>query len=264
MSQNERQGDPEDIASRADELLQALDQPTPLPPSPSMETSQSGVSAGRSNKRPNTPPGRESSVSHFPATASSRSGIPRSFLLGSLTAFVVMVIGLASINLTETRIRGSSPQGMNPAPKAEQHLDSSEPAVPVVVDPRISEMSPPEQQLQPKDNSGSMSSDSSLSESGWEPCTFRSYRDSSTKTLSCQASVSTNTNGHTVYNVRWSDGYTSSYVFWSSGNVEIFSKDGQGKPDREAGQFTSNSEGVEMTSSLGSVTFLAGLDPDVN
>ncbi len=61
--------------------------------------------------------------------------------------------------------------------------------------------------------------------------------------------------------VNFSDGYDASYVFWRTGAVEIFSKDGQGKLDMTPGTWESNTEGqVVITSKTVSVTTFSGLN----
>lgn len=95
-------------------------------------------------------------------------------------------------------------------------------------------------------------------------CFFRSYKKSRGEDIGCTVRSRTNVNGHRVYDVAWADGYESSYVFWDHGEVEILSKDGAGEPDAHRGRFTVHSDGVEITSNEGSITFLPRLDPQAN
>lgn len=177
-----------------------------------------------------------------------------------------MVVGLASLNGTRTvtNTSHSSPPERNLAPTTENRRDTNETESRAPAETQPPERSAAERPLPPQETVSSSSSPSSRDGSVWESCTFRSYRDASAKELPCQASALTNSNGHTAYDVRWADGYRSTYVFWSNGAVEILSKDGQGKADRNLGRFSRRSDGVEVVSSQGSVTVLAGLDPVEN
>lgn len=95
-------------------------------------------------------------------------------------------------------------------------------------------------------------------------CFFQSYKKPNGEEIGCSVSSRTNTNGHTVYDVAWSDGYRSSYVFWKGGTVEILSKGGTGALDTNRGNFLRRSEGVEVTSNEGSITILRDLNPQEN
>ncbi len=103
-------------------------------------------------------------------------------------------------------------------------------------------MSRTEMALPPRETSSASTSASPRQGSAGQLGTTRSYRDDSSRELPCQASALTNSNGQ----------------------VEILSKDGQGRADRKLGRFSRRSDGVEVVSSLGSVTVLAGLDPVEN
>lgn len=175
-----------------------------------------------------------------------------------------MAVGLASLNRSVTNTSDSSSPERNLAPTTESRRDTNETEARAPAEIQPPERSAAERPLPPQETVSPSSSASSRDGSVWEPCTFRSYRDASAKELPCEASALTNSNGHTVYNVRWADGYRSTYVFWNNGAVEIFSKDGQGKADRNLGHFSRRSDGVEVVSSQGSVTVLAGLDPVEN
>lgn len=177
-----------------------------------------------------------------------------------------MVVGLASLDRRSTLTNSSSPSSpeRNLAPTTEIRLDTNETEARVPAETRPPERSVAERSLPQEETVSPSSSTSSKDTSVWESCTFRSYRDTSAKELPCEASALTNSNGHTVYDVRWADGYRSTYVFWKNGVVEILSKDGEGKADRNLGRFSRRSNGVEVVSSHGSITVLAGLDPVEN
>lgn len=95
-------------------------------------------------------------------------------------------------------------------------------------------------------------------------CFFQSYKNSQGEEIGCSLSSRVNSNGHTVYDVAWADGCSSSYVFWRDGEVEILSKRGGGRPDSHLGTFEQFRDGVAIASNEGSVTFLPGLDPERN
>ena len=74
-----------------------------------------------------------------------------------------------------------------------------------------------------------------------------------------------NTNGHTVYDAKWSDGEESSYVFWSNGHAEIFSKDGTGATVRTAANFKRLDNGsLEIIAETNSVTIFPSFNPATN
>jgi hypothetical protein len=95
-------------------------------------------------------------------------------------------------------------------------------------------------------------------------CFFQSYRKPQGESISCSISSRRNSNGHSVYDVAWGDGYRSSYVFWSDGAVEILSKGGDGQLDRHIGRFQQHRDGVAISSNEGSITFLPNLEPSLN
>jgi len=94
-----------------------------------------------------------------------------------------------------------------------------------------------------------------------QSCFFKSYKTSQGEEISCTQRRRVNTNGHTVYDVAWGDGYLSSYVFWSDGRVEIHSRGDDGQQTAHVGEFEQFSDGVAIASNEGSLTFLPGLDP---
>ncbi|MCP9928825.1 S1C family serine protease [Cyanobium sp. CH-040] len=95
-------------------------------------------------------------------------------------------------------------------------------------------------------------------------CVFQSYKTPQAEEIGCSVSTRRNSNGHTVYDVAWADGYRSSYVFWRDGDVEILSKGGAGQPDTHLGTFEPFRDGVAITSNEGSVTVLPNLEPSLN
>ena len=63
----------------------------------------------------------------------------------------------------------------------------------------------------------------------------------------------------------WSDGYSSSYVFWSNGQAEIFSKDGTGKNIRTAGKFERLSNGsIKIAAETNETTIFPSFNPATN
>ena len=74
-----------------------------------------------------------------------------------------------------------------------------------------------------------------------------------------------NVNGHIAYDAQWSDGYKSTYVFWSNGDVEIFSKDGSGDIERTPARYSRENNGeIKITANTGSVTIFPNLNPSAN
>jgi len=79
------------------------------------------------------------------------------------------------------------------------------------------------------DASGSRSSDGvqdteTSSSSVERKCTLLGFSGNPSEELGCSLRSRVNSNGNTVYDISWSDGDQSTYVFWRSGNVEIISK----------------------------------------
>ena len=74
-----------------------------------------------------------------------------------------------------------------------------------------------------------------------------------------------NLNGHTVYDAKWSDGYESSYVFWSNRHAEIFSKDGAGSITRTDAKFERQTDGsLKIIADTNSVTIFPSFNPATN
>lgn len=74
-----------------------------------------------------------------------------------------------------------------------------------------------------------------------------------------------NSNNHQVYDVTWSDGYKSSYVFWQNGTVEIFSKNGGGQTLRTLAQFKiTNDQDCIIRVNSGATTVLGKFKPRNN
>jgi hypothetical protein len=94
---------------------------------------------------------------------------------------------------------------------------------------------------------------------------FKSARTGSTEEFGVRLSKRVNENGHVVYDAAWSDGYWSSYVYWSDGQVEIFSKNGNDEIERTFGRFRHNSKGdCVVHASTDAITIFPSLDPAVN
>ncbi len=125
MSQNEHRVDPEDIAARAEELLLELDESTPQPSSPPLDASEPGSPPGRNSRPPVPSPSPTEPASRIPPTTATHAGLPLSFLLGSMTGFVVMVRLVASLNRTASTTSGSSSPGRDLAPAAKGHRETS-------------------------------------------------------------------------------------------------------------------------------------------
>ena len=74
-----------------------------------------------------------------------------------------------------------------------------------------------------------------------------------------------NSNGHTVYDAKWADGYESSYVFWSNRHAEIFSKDGAGSTMRTEAKFERLNDGsLKITADTNSITIFPSFNPATN
>ena len=94
---------------------------------------------------------------------------------------------------------------------------------------------------------------------------FRSGRTGKDELIGVSLSSRVNTNGHTVYDAEWSDGYDSSYVFWSNGRAEIFSKDGAGETIRTAANFKRLVNGsIQIIAETDSVTIFPSFNPATN
>ena len=91
---------------------------------------------------------------------------------------------------------------------------------------------------------------------------FTSYKTfNKTETFTVNTSVRTNNNNHKVLDVKYSDGYNASYVFWKNGSVEIFTKLGNGKLDMTPGTWKYAHSATIITSKMGSVTSFGGTNP---
>ena len=74
-----------------------------------------------------------------------------------------------------------------------------------------------------------------------------------------------NVNNHYVYDVKWSDGYTSSYIFWRSGDVEIFSKNGKGQAIKTMARFKIyGNRNCLIVTNAGAVTLFGQFKPIKN
>ena len=94
---------------------------------------------------------------------------------------------------------------------------------------------------------------------------FKSGRTGKTEIIGVSLSQRKNVNGHIVYDASWADGYGSSYVFWSNGKVEIFSKNGVGEIERTNARFRRMSNGdCVITADTNAVTTFPRFSPVVN
>ena len=94
---------------------------------------------------------------------------------------------------------------------------------------------------------------------------YKSGRTGKTEMIGVTLSKRTNTNGHITYDAQWADGYKSSYVFWSYGRAEIFSKNGAGDIERTNARYRRNSNGdCVITADTGAVTTFPRFDPVTN
>lgn len=96
------------------------------------------------------------------------------------------------------------------------------------------------------------------------PCSITSYRDQEQQEFTCSVESRTNNNGHTIYDVSWSDGNKSTYVFWKDGNVEIIVLDSDKKPNVHTGTYTIGGDSVQIRSNEGSVTVIDDISPVLN
>ena len=94
---------------------------------------------------------------------------------------------------------------------------------------------------------------------------FKSGRTGKAEIIGVSLSQRKNVNDHIVYDASWADGYTSKYVFWSNGKVEIFSKNGAGKLERTNAWFRRMSNGdCVITAETNAVTTFPRFSPVVN
>ena len=94
---------------------------------------------------------------------------------------------------------------------------------------------------------------------------FKSGRTGKTEIIGVSLSQRKNVNGHIVYDASWADGYGSSYVFWSNGKAEIFSKNGVGEIERTNARFRKMSNGdCVITADTNAVTTFPRFSPVVN
>ena len=94
---------------------------------------------------------------------------------------------------------------------------------------------------------------------------FKSGRTGKTEIIGVSLSQRKNVNAHIVYDASWADGYSSSYVFWSNGKAEIFSKNGVGEIERTNARFRRMSNGdCVITADTNAVTTFPRFSPVVN
>jgi S1-C subfamily serine protease len=99
-----------------------------------------------------------------------------------------------------------------------------------------------------------------IAQSPQATCFFQSYKTGQGEEIGCSLSRRENSNGHTVYEVAWADGYSSSYVFLDNGKVEIHAQGAPGEPNTHMGEFEQFRDGVAIKSNEGSITYLPSLD----
>lgn len=93
-------------------------------------------------------------------------------------------------------------------------------------------------------------------------CTIISYSASEGEGKPCSLQSRVNSNGNTVYDVKWPNGERSVYVFWSTGNVELLKVPGDNEP--ASGTFTVSASGLEIKQSEGTVIIIPNFTPKVN
>ena len=93
----------------------------------------------------------------------------------------------------------------------------------------------------------------------------RPFSTGKTEIIGVSLSQRKNVNAHIVYDASWADGYSSSYVFWSNGKAEIFSKNGVGEIERTNARFRRMSNGdCVITADTNAVTTFPLFSPVMN
>ena len=94
---------------------------------------------------------------------------------------------------------------------------------------------------------------------------YRSGRTGKAEMIGLKLSIKTNSNGHIAYEALWADGYKSSYVFWRTGQAEIFSKNKAGNIVRTNARFKRATNGdCIITTDTNAVTTFPGFTPTLN
>lgn len=192
-----------------------------------------------------------------------------------LMAIIAFFVGLAVIvNMTDTSQRESEPSPPGP-PEASSVLPESPEGAPIEpysnnlddeipdAEPEKHKASVPEAALAPH-SSGQADDPSKEQQLDSPQCSIHSYRESNAEQFDCSLSRRINLNGHTIYDVAWSDGNSSSYIFWGDGRVEILYKSPTKDSNVHIGSYERLADGVQIKSNEGSITLIPGLDPHAN
>tara|TARA_B100002052_G_scaffold295977_1_gene323507 strand:- start:882 stop:1598 length:717 start_codon:yes stop_codon:yes gene_type:complete len=177
-------------------------------------------------------------------------------LIGLIALVTTLVIGSQSDNSSDS----NSAQPVSPEALTTPSHSESTPNSPSLTVPNPTPMAPPKAPILPAPISSvpsapSESNGPSIASSNSGEATFQSYKTpDKLETFSYTRAVRTNSRGHQVVDVKFSDGYNASYVFWRSGTVEIFSKDGEGRMDLTPGIWDIRGNGVVLRSKTGSIT----------
>lgn len=189
-----------------------------------------------------------------------------------LIAIIAFFAGM--VYMTGTSQRESEPSPPSP-PEASSVLPESPEAPPIQpfintlddvmpdAEPEKHEERVPESALAPN-SSNQVDAPSKEQQLDSPQCSIHSYRESNAKQFDCSISRRVNSNGHTVYDVAWSDGNSSSYIFWVDGRVEILYKRPSMDSNVHLGFYEMLADGVEIKSNEGSITLIPGLEPQAN
>ena len=94
---------------------------------------------------------------------------------------------------------------------------------------------------------------------------FFSSRDQSLQKYKIEINSRKNANGDIVYDVSWSDGVETVFVFWKNGDAEIITKQQNKAPIVDKGSYRFDSQGqLVVTSSSGSHSVFPDLIPAAN
>jgi len=74
-----------------------------------------------------------------------------------------------------------------------------------------------------------------------------------------------NSNGHVVYNISWSDGVETVFIFWKNGEAEVITKQNNSESILDKGSYKFDSKGrLVVTSSIGSYSVFPEFIPTAN
>jgi len=120
-------------------------------------------------------------------------------------------------------------------------------------------------QFSGSDTSRSISESTTSGSIPYGKARYKSGRTGKTEIIGVSLSKRTNTNGHIIYDAQWADGYKSSYIFWSYGRAEIFSKNGAGNIERTNARYKVYGNGdTVITADTDAVTTFPRFDPVTN